>query len=414
MIQTILEVQSYLNNLHSRNSAQVGKDMTLQRMWPLLQKVGNPQDSLKVIHIAGTSGKTSTAYYVARLLQQTGSSVGLTVSPHIVSITERLQLNGQPVSTEQFVTLFNQFIAVIGQDVDATYFEFMIVFVLWSFKELGVDYAVVETGLGGMHDGTNVCQRDDKVAVITDIGFDHQHILGDTIALIAQQKAGIIHHGNEVFMYRQAESSDVVERHAQKMQARLNYVDEQATDENSSLPVFQQRNWQLAYAAATYVMSRDHLNSLNPLQLQETKTAVIGRLFEVQADGQLFVLDGAHNQQKMSVLVQSFQEKYGERKIPIVLAIKQDKDYEQVINELLPIVSTAICSEYSVQQDMPVQSVPAEVIAKRFKACGISAQVTYSIEDAINAAIKTNEPLILVTGSLYMIGSALRALDAKL
>ncbi len=414
MVRTILEVQSFLNNLHSRNSLHVGKDMTLQRMWPLLHKVGNPQDSLKVIHIAGTSGKTSTAYYVARLLQQTGSFVGLTVSPHIVSVTERLQLNGQPVSDKRFIALFNQFVALIGQDVDATYFEFMIVFVLWCFKELGVDYAVIETGLGGMYDGTNVCQRDDKVAVITDIGFDHQHILGDTIALIAQQKAGIIHHDNEVFMYHQSQASDVIEYHAQNMHARLNYVDEQTTEESSSLPVFQQRNWQLAYATTMYIISRDHLNDLSPKQLQDTKIAVIGRMFEVQTSGQLFVIDGAHNQQKMNVLVRSFKEKYGIRKIPVVLAIKQDKDYEQVINELIPIMSTAICSEYNVQQDMPVQSVRSEDIAQRIISCGIEARVTDVIEAAIKEAKKTNEPLILVTGSLYMIGSALRALDAKL
>ena len=198
--QAIAELQKYVPAV-ARYS---GDDMTLDRMWPLLSAVGNPHKKLKTIHIAGTSGKTSTSYYIAALLKASGQRTGMTVSPHVDSITERLQIDGSPVSDDLFCSYLSEFLDLITDvDPQPSYFELMIAFVLWVFARENLDYVVLETGMGGLFDGTNVVTRSDKICVITDIGLDHTQILGNNVEQIAAQKAGIIHKGNHVFTYKQ-------------------------------------------------------------------------------------------------------------------------------------------------------------------------------------------------------------------
>lgn len=411
-MMSLQQVEHYLASLMTKVSATTGRGITVDRMWPLLEKVGNPQEKLKVIHVAGTSGKTSTSYFIASLLAQTGKKVGLTVSPHILSITERLQVNGMPLDDEQFCRLFSEFRAELGESPDATYFEYLIVFILWAFVQLGVDYAVVETGLGGLHDGTNVCRRADKVCVITDIGYDHQHILGSTLEEIATQKAGIIHEQNHVFMYEQSsEINHVFQAMASQKHATLEFAEPIFVARDESLPAYQQRNWNLAEHVFSYIAKRDSLKALEADALRKTKVQVPGRMHEVTvSDGQLFVLDGAHNQQKMQALVESFIKKYGEKKIPIVLAIKQDKDYDAVVKELVPIASVVLCCGYNTQQDTQISSASPEEIAEVAKRHAIPAQIFASLSLALSHARVLDAPVVLVTGSLYGMGDSLKQL----
>ncbi len=415
---TMNEVEHYLNGLHTKTGEVLGKNVTVERMWPLLSLVGNPQEKLSVIHIAGTSGKTSTAYFIAMQLQQTGKKIGLTVSPHITRINERLQVQGSPIDDTTFCELFGNFQQQIGEDPDATYFEYMVVFVLWSFVQLGVDYAVIETGLGGLHDATNVCKRSDKVCVITDIGYDHQNILGNTLEEIAAQKAGIIHPNNAVFMYAQSPNVDkVFEEWANDIGARLTFLRSDISDtidKTSQLPLFQQRNWNLALHVTKFITSRDNLTQHNLQNSLDNIVQVPGRMQEVLLkNGQLFVLDGAHNEQKMQALVSSFKHKYGNKKVPVVLAIKQGKDYEAVIGTLAPMMSHAICCGYTARQDMPISAAPPEAIAEIVKSYSVPTIVCETLEQAITQACEYKEPLTLVTGSLYSIGDAIKYLSSK-
>ncbi len=412
-MKTVVEIEQYLEQYVANASKYTGKDITVDRMWHLLELVGSPEKKLKVVHIAGTSGKTSTAYYVAELLKTAGNRVGLTVSPHVSSLTERLQIDGNPITEQQFCELFSTFIQLTGEQKDASYFEMMIVFILWSFVQLGVDYAVVETGLGGLHDSTNVLQRADKVCIITDIGLDHQHVLGDTIEEIAAQKAGIIHESNHVFAYDQGETvmrvlkAQCRDTHAELDIAKVRHI-------MSCLPLFQQRNWQLAFEVYQFIAKRDKLPELNDEQLLATQIAVPGRMQKVMLGKQLFVLDGAHNAQKMSAFIESFKQIYPNQKVPILLAMKRGKDYEEVVEILAPIVSSVVCAEFQTHQDLPIHAVPATELARACKLAGINdISIHTSIDTALANLVSKGNQLNLITGSFYLIGDALQLLEEK-
>ncbi|HMT18909.1 MAG TPA: Mur ligase family protein [Candidatus Saccharibacteria bacterium] len=412
MIRSVLEVESFLQNLPTKSSKVTGKNITLERMWPLLRKVGSPQRTLRVIHVAGTSGKTSTATYISSLLTARGATVGLTISPHIHSVTERLQLNGSQLDEKQFCELFNSFVKLLPQNTDATYFEYMIVFVLWAFKELSVDYAVLETGLGGLFDGTNVCQNPDKICVITDIGMDHQQILGNSIKEIATQKAGIVHTQNEVFLYtQQQEVMDCVNNRAKIVGATVHEILPEVVLQNKSLPKFQHRNWMLAKHVADFIANRDALTNITRAQEYTTQKAVLGRMQQVNYRQTEFIIDGAHNEQKMQTFIDSYTERYGREKVPIILAMKEGKDFEAVIALLKPLSKILLCTGYDVQQDMPIKSLPSQLLITAAHQIGVEAEAFDSIYDALVKVIDKEEPRVIVTGSLYVIGAVLDYLN---
>jgi len=197
-----------LRYIHTHQQSLYTADWGLARTRAFLHLLGNPQYSFTPIHVAGTSGKTSTSVIIAQLLHAQGQSVGLTVSPHIYSETERFWVNGQNPSEEEFNTLLHSLQAPLMQMKASryglpTYFEFLICASFMWFAQKNVKYAVVEVGLGGLFDSTNVLNSARKYAVISSIGFDHQAILGNTLSEIAAQKAGIIHHGNTVIAVAQ-------------------------------------------------------------------------------------------------------------------------------------------------------------------------------------------------------------------
>jgi len=280
--------------------------LTVKRTEKLMAHLGNPEANLKVVHIAGTSGKTSTTYYIAALLAAAGQKVGHTVSPHVDSLTERVQINGQPISEPQFCAYMGDFLDLI-QDIEdmPSWYELMIGFALWVFAQEKVDYAVLETGLGGLHDSTNVATRPDKVCVITDIALDHQQILGDTVAQIAAQKAGIIHPYNAVLMYMQSVAIMQVVRFktSQTIEAEL-YVQDQTTLARiygGNFPIelaqYQQRNWLLAYATYRFIVNRDGIPLIDDELLTQTQVIVIPARMEVRQVGNAkVIMDGAHNE----------------------------------------------------------------------------------------------------------------------
>lgn len=166
-------------------------EVGLNRAKDFLHLLGDPQEKLKIIHVAGTSGKGSTCYLISSLLESQGFKVGLHQSPHLTDVTERFQINNQNISKEDFVDYLNKIIPAIEKIKHITYFEILVGLAFYIFNDKKVDYAVMETGLGGWYDGTNVVSRPDKLSVITKIGLDHTAILGETIEKIALQKAMI-------------------------------------------------------------------------------------------------------------------------------------------------------------------------------------------------------------------------------
>jgi dihydrofolate synthase/folylpolyglutamate synthase len=367
--------------------------------------LGNPQDKLRIIHIAGTSGKTSTAYYVSELLSAAGYKTGLTVGPVVDEVNERLQVNGLPVEEVEFCRALTNFSKLISlSPVIPSWFELLIAFAYWYFAHLEVDYAVIEVGLGGLKDGTNVITRPDKVCVITDIGYDHVNVLGDSLTEITKQKSGIILPYNAVFSYNQGpEVMSVLEDIVTGQNAKL-FIAQVTENPDKSMPDYQFRNWSLAYKVYEYLVNRDGLNKLSKHELQFTRQIVIpGRMDIRYLNGKTVIMDGAHNVQKIEALVSSFKKLYPGVKPSVLIAMKGGKDLENVAQALAPLASNVITTTFTSGQDLPINSTSAENLANAFK----DKVPTISISDQSDALSELmNDPssVLLITGSIYLLG----------
>jgi dihydrofolate synthase/folylpolyglutamate synthase len=412
-IKDMAEAQAALEAYYGITEKVMGKDITVERMQRLMAYLGNPERQLKIIHVAGTSGKTSTTYYIAGLLCASGYKVGHTVSPHVDSITERVQLNGKSISEKKFCKYLGEFLDLIESTPETpTWFECLIAFAIWVFVQEKVDYAVLETGLGGLGDATNVAERADKLCVITDIGFDHMHVLGDKITSIAYQKAGIIHSSNTALMYTQdAEVMRVVRYWVSQQedadlltfeQGRLAQV--YGGKFAAGLPDYQRRNWLLAFAAYLYLAKRDELKVITVTEMQHTQTIQIpGRMDARRVGAKTIIMDGAHNEQKMAAFVKSFQLLQPGRKVPVLLALKQGKEVRDIAPLLSVIASEIIVTTFSKAQDLPILSIDPVAIVEALRAQGIHAVASSNQHKAYQQFLAAVDDVGIVTGSFFLI-----------
>jgi dihydrofolate synthase/folylpolyglutamate synthase len=363
-----------------------------------------------VVHIAGTSGKTSTAYFTASLLAAAGHKVGLTVSPHVDQLNERAQINCIPLEETQFCAEIDIFLKLVKRSgILPSYFEFMVAFAYWEFARQKVDYAVVEVGLGGLLDATNVVERDDKVCVITDIGLDHTELLGNTVQEIAAQKAGIIQKRNHVFMYRQTdEITEVVAQQAQQKQASLHLVpDGSASAPASDLPAFQRRNLWLAAYIDFYILGRDYQTELTEAQITTAAQVYIpARMEIVKHAGKTLVIDGAHNAQKISTLLAAIREKYLDQEIAALVGFVEGdpKRLRGALEALTRDCRGLIATSFYEEKDYPKHSVPTARVKKLCHELGYDdVQTIEDAKQALNLLLGRSEPILLVVGSFYLL-----------
>jgi dihydrofolate synthase / folylpolyglutamate synthase len=382
---------------------------TLDRIWQLMAFLGNPENNYKTIHIAGTSGKTSTAYYLTSFLDAAGRKVGLTVSPHIDGVNERVQINGQPLPEEQFCRYLETFLGHIKEsNVKPTYFELLIAFAYWVFAKEKVEYAVIEVGLGGLLDGTNVINREDKVCVITDIGLDHTAILGKTLPEITSQKAGIIKPHNEVFMYRQDEAvMKVVREVCDQQQAGLHELEPpKSSDPVQTLPLFQQRNWFLASSVYSYLANRDGI-AMNDEGLDRTiHTYIPARMEILEINHHTLILDGAHNDQKFAALTASIREKWPHKPLALLISMVQAKSssLEASLENFKGLASHIIITSFATTQDLQKVSIDPLKIAEACDKAGFKEfEIINNPEAAYRALLNRPEGLIAITGSFYLL-----------
>lgn len=411
-LRTVDDVEKLLCSYYQVASRTTGKGITVQRMAGLMNHLGNPQDSLRVIHVAGTSGKTSTTYFITELIKAAGKTVGHTVSPHITSLTERVQINGSPLPEKEFLRLIEEFdLLVQGAPETPSWFEYMMAFAIWTFARKAVNYAVIETGLGGLHDASNVCSQANKVCVITDIGIDHTEILGSTIEEIAEQKAGIIHPGNPVLIMQQdPEIIETIKAASYNATGSRLYLQEPETlqkqygDLVRNLPEYQQRNWLLALSVYQFLSHRDSLPDLTSADLYKTQITVPGRMEHIFWHGKEIILDGAHNGPKMTACVHSLRQQYNDIRIPVLCAIKNNKDDLSISRELAAIASSIIATKFTVSQDWPIQAKDPSELANVFRSEGIkSAEAVTDPLRAFDYLLRQPAPFYLVTGSIYLV-----------
>ena len=316
-----------------------------------LKYLGNPQESLKVIHVAGTNGKGSVCAYLDGMLRSEGKRTGLFTSPHLVKINERIAVDGEPVSDGEFCRAFDAALAAVKM-MEAeglshpTFFEFLLGMALYTFRRSGTEYAVLETGLGGRLDATSAVEPP-LVCVITSIGYDHMQYLGDTIEQIAAEKAGIIRPGVPVFYASSSEESDrVIEKTAEKNGSFCKKIGKDAYEilgiENKHIAfscpsdyygnttwklnntgIYQPGNAVLAMEVMRYLFRENAHTARWRAVLSELKWA--GRMEEILPE---VYIDGAHNISAVEAFVQSIPED-GRGNIILFSAVK-DKEYEKM------------------------------------------------------------------------------------
>jgi len=409
----------------------------LERAKYLLKLLGNPQNNLKVIHIAGTSGKGSTAFYTSILLAGLGFKTGLHVSPHLFDIRERMQINNEFISEQEFVFYVKKLKPFIKKVTRSsygvpTYFEVLVALAFYIFNDKKVDYAVMETGLGGWYDATNTVNRTDKLSLITSIGLDHQHVLGNTVEEIAFQKAKIIAQDGVVITQDNTKPiREVITKEAKQKKAQIYFLPTskilstvQATSSGlffdytfqntaytkiqlSTHAVYQAENASIALAAVQSLSQRDGF-SMDEKVIRKIlgKANFQGRMEEVNIKGRKIILDGAHNPQKMSAFLFSLQKAYPRHKYHFLIAFKKGKDVDKMIQLIEPVAATLTITNFVLEtQDLIHTSEDPSVIVSFLKD-KMKANIIFNYKKALESVfLKTHKnQIMIVTGSLYLLG----------
>lgn len=395
---TLNELESYLLKSDARRTDHY----TLERMEQAVQVLNNPQLQYAVIHIGGTSGKGSTSQFMASILQASGERVGLFTSPAIVSPLERLQINGRPVTEKRFLRIVNEVWNVL-EPLQLTYFEFFTVMALYYFAVSKVTSAVIEVGMGGRLDATNVVTP--TVAIVTTIGLDHTKQLGRTRPLIAREKEHIIKPGcigltGSRFVQR-GKFIDTSKAHIQT-QDLSGTVFSYGTYRNVHLTMlgeFQVHNAVLALEAAQrlHISKRAIMRGLEQAQNP-------GR-FEILKRKPLIIMDGAHNPEKMTSFIHALRrvvDVASYDQVVGLIALKYNKDATATLRPLIRILDTVVITTFD--QGMSVTQL-RNIIRKMKPSIRIIVQSNSTQAHArFQREVSLND-LGLITGSLYMIGN---------
>lgn len=400
----------------------------LGRMRELMDRLGNPQHRAPVLHVAGTKGKGSVAAMSASILRSAGMRVGLFTSPHLHTFRERISLDGGPLGEQQFAETLDavwpsvEAMGPPGSDERPTTFEVLTAMAFYLFAQEQVDAQVIEVGLGGRLDSTNVA--DASVAVITSLSHDHAAILGDTIEAIAGEKAGVIKPGSVVVCAPQPpEARRVVDTVAGEQGARLLHLGTDVTWEpgehdlagqslvvttiNGSFPVrltllgaHQQENAAAAVAATT---------TLFPTLTQAVVEAGLRQVhwdgrFQVLSRNPVVVVDGAHNAHSAQRLRETVQEYLSPARVLLVFGCSADKELTAMARELAPIASEVVACA-----SRHPRSVSPSHIRGAFDEAGARAMSGGSVDDALELALASASAndLVLATGSLFVVAEAL-------
>ena len=398
--------------IHQR--AWVGQKPGLDRIRRLLGRLGNPQEKLKFVHIAGSNGKGSTAAMLASVLSAAGLKTGLYTSPHLWDFRERFQVNGTPISGEVLAEIAEQ---VLEAAEDETEFELMTAIGMVYFLKAECDIVVLETGLGGRLDSTNIIPSP-EAAVITHIGLEHTELLGDTVEKIAAEKAGIIKPGCGVVLYAQGGGvRAVVEEACERQRVSLAVTEEPVVLSSGltgqtftcrgkgpyQIPLlgeYQVHNAAVVLATVEVLRGRGWDISEGAVQEGLSRAVWPGRL-ELARRSPDVILDGGHNPQCMEALARALGELYPGKKLIFLTGVLADKDWSTMIGELLPLAKEF----YTITPDSP-RAMPAAELAAYLEGQGAKATPCGSVREGLELALVFLPPedVVCVTGSLYMIG----------
>ena len=388
-----------------------GTKLGLEHTFRLAELAGNPQQRLRFIHVAGTNGKGSTCAMLESIYRTAGLKTGLFTSPHLVSFCERIQVDRVPISQEDVVHLLSELQPLLKQfaaEAHPTFFEVVTVMALKYFAKKGCDLVIWETGLGGRLDSTNIVTP--LASVITNVQFDHQQWLGQSLRQIAMEKAGIIKAGIPVISGAEsAEAIEAIRRTAAAGNSALTIVNSgDAPAAVIQLPLLGEHQRLNAALALETVSVLQRVVAVSPEAIQTGLRTVNwpGRLQRVSRSGNHeLLLDGAHNVDGAKALRKAIEQLFPQRLEAMVLGMLRDKDCEAICEVLAPLSKTIyVCPVESER------SADAGSLAQLCSAANPAARVVTSgrLSEALDQT--SNAALVLLTGSLYFVGEALELL----
>lgn len=427
---------SFVDFSLTRNFRNAADKFDLQRMELLMERLGNPQNQYKVIHVAGTKGKGSTAAFIESAIRAAGYRTGFYTSPHLEDYCERIQVNRENISHLELVDLIEEIKPVVAEIPQLTTFEITTALGFLYFAKKGVEVAVIEVGLGGRLDATNIVHP--LVSVITSLSYDHMAVLGDTLAKIAFEKAGIIKPGRPVVVSPQTEEAlEVVERVAGERNSPLTLVGRdflytadthdltgqsfsiwsnkaQAASSNNpdpqkyhySIPLLgfhQVENAATAYAVLQ--IARQEGLDIPKAAVESGFSNVYwpGR-FEILSMSPPLIVDSAHNRDSALKLHRTIEEYLGDKPVIILFGASEDKDIRGMFQELLPGVRKLIAT-----QSVHPRALDAHLLAEMASEFGVKSQVVLPLEAALETALQEadSEAAVLACGSIF-IAAAVR------
>ncbi len=418
----------YIYNLN-----KYGIKLGLKNITRLLSLFDDPHLKIKTIHVGGTNGKGSTAAIISSILKSAGYKVGLYTSPHLVSFQERMRINGEYIKQEDVCRLLERIKPAIRRVAGSkgyqhpTFFEVITAMAFLYFYEHQVDFAIMEVGLGGRLDATNVCQP--LFSVITHIDYDHMDRLGNTLAEIAYEKGAIIKNKTSAVNARQfPEAQAVIEKiarekgaplfsvgreihstliHSDLMGNRFHYSGIYHQFRDLHVPLagqYQVENASLAIAVAELTEQAGYIMNTQNLKEGLKRSRWPGR-FEIVQENPMVILDGAHNPNGVAQFSRNLRELIPDRKIIAVLGIFSDKDYPQIIRHIVPFVDQVILTMADNPRATATQRLAEEAV--RYISPEKIIETT-SVDAAIREAflIAREDDVICITGSLYTVGEA--------
>ncbi len=410
----------------------------------LMEELGNPHKSIKSIHIAGTNGKGSTASFIKCILNKMGYKTGIFTSPHLIDIRERIAIDGDLISKTDFVSAFctvykaEQMIVENGKS-KLSYFEFLFAMAAVYYDIKKPDYVIYETGLGGRLDATNLLSP--VITVITSIGLDHMKYLGDTIEKIAAEKAGIIKEGVPVVYKTESQKADAViskvakNRRAEEINvAKTDYLIFDITDKTidfalandyyiyERLVLKKTALYQVDNAVLAIVACNVLLKDKGVIKEDIIKQALLdfywpGRMESLYPN---VIIDGAHNEDAIDMFNETVHDLYRDKKIEILFAVCEDKDYEPMIKKLCDGIS--ISKVYVTKVDSYRTASPdhvAELFRNRLDRntstdIMVDCDIKKIFKTALSEVLNKDDTMLFCVGSLYLVGSIKQiVLEAK-
>lgn len=409
------EAREYLDNVSAS-----GIILGLDSIRALMEELDNPQDDLRIVHIAGTNGKGSILSYTKNILMDAGYRVGCYSSPSVFGYLERFQIDGEWMAESEFPELVQK-VKDAADRMTAkglnhpTVFELETAIAFEYFKERNCDYVMLETGMGGDLDSTNVI-KSPLVCAFASISMDHIGILGNTLREIATCKSGIIKPGAAVVTGPQdSEAMEVLEAAAESMGCRITHTEDCIRKEHSPegqtflykgreyfiqlLGRHQLRNAAVAIEVASALQKTGAVVTEENIRNGLAETRWPGRLEIIRKDSKIWILDGAHNAAAAECLAETLRECWPDTKFTAVTGVFRDKEYSKIAAILSGVLNHAICI------DLPEvdRSLPKEELAAVYEKVGVKSDVSDSIETAIKEA---TSDAVLVTGSLSLLRSA--------